>query len=397
MRASSRVVTVTASSPSSAKESTMEAPKATSGQADPAIGDRGAEACGSAGPLPTPATTTYTRTPNATTHSPPRKITIVFNARMTDRIEFEIEEDQAGTRLDRALADALGANASRSRAKALIETGHARIDGATITDPSRKVKTGERVALDIPAPEAATQEAEDIPLVVLHEDAHLIVIDKPAGLVVHPAPGHAGGTLVNALLAHCKGSLSGIGGVERPGIVHRLDKDTSGLMVAAKTDAAHRDLAAQFEAHTVERVYAAIVKGAPRPANGEIEGNIGRNPRDRKKMAVVRAGGKQALTRYRTLEVLAGGKAALVECRLATGRTHQIRVHLASIGCPLLGDPTYARKAAGALDFDRQALDAFTLGFRHPADGTALRFVRPYAPDFTRFLTRLRGGTAVPQ
>ncbi|MFM7345021.1 MAG: RluA family pseudouridine synthase [Tagaea sp.] len=316
---------------------------------------------------------------------------------MMDRIEFEIGADQAGTRLDRALADALGANASRSRAKALIETGHARIDGTVITDPSRKVKTGERVALDIPAIEPAKQEAEDIPLTVLHEDAHLIVIDKPAGLVVHPAPGHAGGTLVNALLAHCKGSLSGIGGVERPGIVHRLDKDTSGLMVAAKTDAAHRDLAAQFEAHSVERVYAAIVKGVPRPAAGEIEGNIGRNPRDRKKMAVVRAGGKEALTRYRTLETLAGGKAALIECRLATGRTHQIRVHLASIGCPLLGDPAYARKSPGLPAFDRQALDAFILGFRHPADGREMRFERPYAPDFTRFLTRLRGATGVPQ
>jgi 23S rRNA pseudouridine1911/1915/1917 synthase len=316
---------------------------------------------------------------------------------MTDRIEFEIDETRAGARLDRALADALGANASRSRAKALIAAGHARIDGTVISDPSRKVKTGERVALDIPPPVSAAQEAEDIPLTVLYEDPHLIVIDKPAGLVVHPAPGHAGGTLVNALLAHCKGSLSGIGGVERPGIVHRLDKDTSGLMVAAKTDAAHRDLAAQFEAHTVERVYAAIVKGAPRPAAGEIEGNIGRNPRDRKKMAVVRAGGKEALTRYRTLEILAEGKAALIECRLATGRTHQIRVHLASIGNPLLGDPSYSRKAAGLPEFGRQALDAFTLGFRHPEDGKPLRFVRPYAPDFTRLLTSLRGIQGVPQ
>ncbi|MCA3248643.1 MAG: RluA family pseudouridine synthase [Azospirillum sp.] len=316
---------------------------------------------------------------------------------MAEAIEFEIEEGAAGTRLDRALADALGASASRSRAKALIEAGHARIDGTVIKDPSRKVKTGERVALEVPPPEAAGQAAEDIPLTVLHEDAHLIVVDKPAGLVVHPAPGHAGGTLVNALLAHCKGSLSGIGGVERPGIVHRLDKDTSGLMVAAKTDAAHRDLAAQFEAHTVERIYAALVKGAPRPAHGEIEGNIGRNPRDRKKMAVVRSGGKTALTRYRTLEALAGGKAALIECRLATGRTHQIRVHLASIGCPLLGDPTYARKVAGLPDFGRQALDAFTLGFRHPHTGESLRFARPYAPDFTNYLARLRGGSGVSQ
>jgi 23S rRNA pseudouridine1911/1915/1917 synthase len=337
------------------------------------------------------------RTAKAARLRTPRKIAIDFKARMTDRIELEIGEELAGTRLDRALASALGSNASRSRVKALIETGHARIDDATIKDPSRKVKTGERVALDLPPPEPAAQAPEEIPLIVLHEDAHLIVIDKPAGLVVHPAPGHSGGTLVNALLAHCKGSLSGIGGVERPGIVHRLDKDTSGLMVAAKTDAAHRDLAAQFEAHSVERVYAAIVKGVPRPAAGEIEGNIGRNPRDRKKMAVVRSGGKEALTRYRTLETFKGGKAALIECRLATGRTHQIRVHLASIGCPLLGDPSYARKNTGLPDFPRQALDAFALGFRHPASGAPMRFVRAYAPDFTELLTRLRNESGVPQ
>ena len=257
----------------------------------------------------------------------------------------------AGTRLDRVLADGSAAGTSRSRVKALIEAGHARIDGATVQDPSRKVKAGETVTLEIPDPVAASQAAEEIPLSVVFEDAHLIVIDKPAGLVVHPAPGHSGGTLVNALLAHCKGSLSGIGGVERPGIVHRLDKDTSGLMVAAKTDAAHRDLAAQFASHTVERVYAAIVKGVPRPANGEIEGNIGRNPRDRKKMAVVKSGGKEALTRYRTLETLAKSRAALIECRLATGRTHQIRVHLASINCPLLGDPDLCPQSRGLTRF----------------------------------------------
>lgn len=202
---------------------------------------------------------------------------------MSESSEIEIGPELAGTRLDRVLADASGIGASRSRVKALIEAGHARIDGATVQDPSRKVKAGETVTLEIPDPVASSQAAEEIPLTILYEDAHLIVIDKPAGLVVHPAPGHSGGTLVNALLAHCKGSLSGIGGVERPGIVHRLDKDTSGLMVAAKTDAAHRDLAAQFAEHSVERVYAAIVKGVPRPASGEIEGNIGRNPRDRKK------------------------------------------------------------------------------------------------------------------
>jgi 23S rRNA pseudouridine1911/1915/1917 synthase len=316
---------------------------------------------------------------------------------MSESSVIEIGPELAGTRLDRVLADGSGAGASRSRVKALIEAGQARIDGATVQDPSRKVKAGERVTLEIPDPVAASQAAEEIPLSVVYEDAHLIVIDKPAGLVVHPAPGHSGGTLVNALLAHCKGSLSGIGGVERPGIVHRLDKDTSGMMVAAKTDAAHRDLAGQFAEHSVERVYAAIVKGVPRPASGEIEGNIGRNPRDRKKMAVVKSGGKEALTRYRTLETLAKSRAALIECRLATGRTHQIRVHLASINCPLLGDPTYARKVAGLPDFGRQALDAFTLGFRHPESGETLRFVRPYAPDFLRYLALLRGPSRVQE
>ncbi|MAO55390.1 MAG: RNA pseudouridine synthase, partial [Rhodospirillaceae bacterium] len=235
----------------------------------------------------------------------------------------------------------------------------------------------------------AEPEGQDIPLDVVYEDDDLIVIDKPAGLVVHPAAGNADGTLVNALLAHCKGSLSGIGGVERPGIVHRLDKDTSGLMVAAKTDAAHRGLAKQFEDHSIDRAYLAVVWGVPRPTEGEVEGNIGRDPKNRKKMAVVGEGrGKYAKTYYKVVERL-GMRASLVECRLATGRTHQIRVHMASLGHPVVGDPLYAGRhgrqtgPSGALPEDvkktlsdgkGQALHAYILGFNHPVTGERLQF-----------------------
>ena len=312
-----------------------------------------------------------------------------------------VPDDLAGERLDRALAALHRSGFSRSRLKALIEEGHVRIEGTTITEPSRKVKAGENLVLALPDVTPARQAAQDIALDVVFEDAHLIVIDKPPGLVVHPAPGNRDGTLVNALLAHCAGSLSGIGGVERPGIVHRLDKDTSGLIVAAKTDQAHRHLAAQFAAHSVERRYAAIVRGIPRPAEGDIEGAIGRDPANRQRMALVRSGGKQALTHYQTRERFSD-RAALVECKLATGRTHQIRVHLTSIGCPLAGDGIYGRKAkasASAIDaelatFGRQALDAFILGFVHPDDGRALRFERNYAPDLVELAARLRKAAA---
>jgi 23S rRNA pseudouridine1911/1915/1917 synthase len=315
--------------------------------------------------------------------------------------EAQVPDDLAGERLDRALAILHASGFSRSRLKALIEAGNVRIDGATITEPSRKVKAGEMLDLALPDARPAIQEAQAIALDVVYEDAHLIVVDKPAGLVVHPAPGNADGTLVNALLAHCAGSLSGIGGVERPGIVHRLDKDTSGLMVAAKTDQAHRHLAAQFAQHSVERLYAAIVRGIPRPAEGDIAGAIGRDPANRKRMAIVRGGGKAALTHYRTLERFAD-RAALVECKLATGRTHQIRVHLTSIGCPLAGDAVYGRKAsakthpvdAALAAFGRQALDAFVLGFAHPHDGRRLRFARNYAEDLVELASKLRGAAA---
>jgi 23S rRNA pseudouridine1911/1915/1917 synthase len=308
-----------------------------------------------------------------------------------------------GERLDRALAAVLATQEteppSRSRIKALIEAGAVASNGATISDPSRRVKPGQVVTIAFPDVAPLALAAQSLPLDVVFEDKHLIVIDKPPGLVVHPAPGNPDNTLVNALLAHCGTSLSGIGGVARPGIVHRLDKDTSGLLVAAKTDAAHHGLAAQFAAHTVERVYAALVWGVPRKAEGEIEGAIGRSRGDRKKMAVVRGGGKPALTRYTVLDRLAGDAVSLLECRLATGRTHQIRVHLAATGHPLLGDPVYGRPAERrqvapavarlAGDFPRQALDAFLLGFDHPANGKRLRFKRKYYRDFKSLLSKL--------
>ena len=237
--------------------------------------------------------------------------------------------------------------------------------------------------------------AQAIPLVIVHEDADLLVVDKPAGLVVHPAAGNLDGTLVNALLHHCAGQLSGIGGVARPGIVHRIDKDTSGLLVVAKTDRAHEGLSAQFAAHSIARTYRALVGGCPVPASGTVSGHIGRSDANRKKMAMVgEHRGKHAVTHYSVLEKL--GPAALVECRLETGRTHQVRVHMASIGHALLGDPLYGRDPKPLrgilqnLGFRRQALHAASLGFIHPASGAALAFSSPLPPDFSALLEELR-------
>ncbi len=269
------------------------------------------------------------------------------------------------------------------------------------TGARRPVRAGATYTLDEPDLVDAMPRPETIPLEVLFEDRHLIVLDKPAGLVVHPAPGNQEGTLVNALLAHCGDSLAGIGGERRPGIVHRLDKDTSGVMVAAKTEAALAGLATLFAARDLERAYLGLAWGIPDPAEGEIAAAIGRDPRERKRMAVVRHGGKQALTRYRLIEPLLGA-AGLVECRLATGRTHQIRVHMASIGHPLVGDPVYLRRIPGAarllaeparsalLDFPRQALHAAVLGFVHPITGAALRFSTPPPADLRELLAALR-------
>ncbi|NQW10617.1 MAG: RluA family pseudouridine synthase [Alphaproteobacteria bacterium] len=313
-------------------------------------------------------------------------------------------------RVDRWLAQCLEVQEdvpklSRNRLKSLILDGQVSADDATITDPSASVKPGAVYRIVVPPPEPAAPEAQDLPLAVVYEDADLIVIDKPAGMTVHPAPGSPRDTLVNALIAHCGDTLSGIGGVRRPGIVHRIDKETSGLLVVAKTDTAHHGLAEQFARHDVDRVYLALCHGAPVPTAGRIEGAIGRHPRDRVRMAVRPAGrGKAAITHYKTRERF-GTAAALLECRLETGRTHQIRVHLAHIGHPLVGDPVYgggrrARadgitpEAREAIDsFARQALHATVLGFVHPTTGETVRFESPPPADLAQLLTALhRGG-----
>jgi len=284
-----------------------------------------------------------------------------------------------GLRLDKALADASGL--SRERIKGLIGEGRVTVGGAVVRSASAKTGEGAAFSIDVPPPEPLAAEAQDIPLEVVFEDAHLIVVNKPAGLVVHPAAGNPDGTLVNALLHHCRGQLSGINGVARPGIVHRIDKDTSGLLVVAKTDAAHEGLARQFADHSITRAYLAVCAGHPAPPMGTISGRIGRSDANRKKMAVLppdSTRGKHAVTHYKTLKLLR--YCALIECRLETGRTHQVRVHCASIGHPLLGDQTYGRTPAGLrpllkqLGFARQALHAALLGFDHPITGERVDF-----------------------
>ena len=332
----------------------------------------------------------------------------------TDQLtELTADADAAGERLDRWLAGQIE-TLSRSRLKALIEQGQLRVDGTVLTDPSAKIAAGSVYALEVPAPRAADPVPEKMDLDVLYEDDDLIVLLKPAGLAVHPAAGNWTGTLVHGLLHHCAGSLSGIGGGERPGIVHRLDKDTSGVMVVAKSDAAHQGLAAQFAAHTVERAYIAFTRNAPSPKAGRIETRIARAPQDRKKFVVPRdphsEAGKHAITNYATLArygqapgaAIGTGLAAKVECRLETGRTHQIRVHMGHIGCPLLGDPVYGNKRGNILaisdngrelkDFRRQALHAAILGFEHPVTGEDMRFESELPKDMERlekFLERL--------
>ena len=339
--------------------------------------------------------------------------------------DVAVSDVEAGMRLDKWLSLVLP-EFSRARLKALIEKEGAltRRNGSTgepavFSDPSWKIREGERYALTLPPVEDATPKPQDIPLTVLFEDEHLIVIDKPAGMVVHPAAGNWSGTLVNALLHHCGDSLSGIGGVARPGIVHRLDKDTSGVMVVAKNDKAHHGLREQFSAHDIDRVYHAIVHGAPRPGVGTVDAALARAGADRKKMSIVDAdehpSARHAVTHYRMqdsygtgLAKLAGDSlASLVECRLETGRTHQIRAHMAHIGHPLIGDPVYGRApglaglkpgsspaADAALStlatFRRQALHAHILGFEHPVSGAALSFKTPPPDDFQILVTRLK-------
>jgi 23S rRNA pseudouridine1911/1915/1917 synthase len=312
---------------------------------------------------------------------------------------INLTDEEAGGRLDKALATARP-DLSRARLQALIGQGALSRDGAVVDDVSARALAGDYLLL-VPPPTPALPAAEAIPLVVLFEDAHLIVIDKPAGMTAHPAPGTPDGTLVNALLHHCGASLSGIGGVARPGIVHRLDKDTSGVMVAAKTDAAHRGLSALFAAHDIERAYIALTRGAPAAWAGTLTTRLGRSPRDRKKMAVLRAGGREAITHYRVRSVFGSGDrvlAARVSCTLETGRTHQIRVHLASLGAPVLGDQVYGsaapalavRAAMETAGLKRQALHAAVLGFRHPITGEILRFETPPPPDMVELEAALR-------
>lgn len=300
-------------------------------------------------------------------------------------IDVRLEAAHAGWRLDRALAAAVP-TLSRERLKVLIRSGAVEAKGLAVRDPAIKVKGDEAFSVAVPEPVPAHNKPQDIPLTIAFEDEHLLVVDKPAGLVVHPAAGNLDGTLVNALLHHCAGKLSGIGGVARPGIVHRIDKDTSGLIVVAKTDVAHEGLAKQFAAHSVDRRYLAIVTGVPKAAQGNVDAPLARSSTNRKKIAIVEGRrGKRAVTHWKRLEILSG--AALVECRLETGRTHQVRVHMASIGHPLLGDPVYGRsgkthgKRLKELGFHRQALHAAELGFIHPVTKSRLSFSSPMPPD----------------
>ena len=308
-------------------------------------------------------------------------------------IDVRLDAAQAGWRLDRALAAAVP-TLSRERLKALIRSGSVEAQGTPVRDPALKVKGDEALRVAVPEPAPAHNEAQDIPVEIVFEDDHLLVVDKPAGLVVHPAAGNLDGTLVNALLHHCAGKLSGIGGVARPGIVHRIDKDTSGLLVVAKTDVAHEGLARQFAAHSVDRRYLAIVAGVPRVGEGLVDAPLARSATNRKKIAIVEGHrGKRAVTHWKRLSALRD--AALIECRLETGRTHQVRVHMASLGHPLLGDPVYGRsgktygKLLKTLDFHRQALHAAELGFTHPVTKGRLSFSSPMPPDMQELMRAL--------
>ena len=339
----------------------------------------------------------------------------VYTLLMTVLSALAGEKDK-GTRLDRFLSEQIE-TLSRSRAKTLVKEGHVRETrvGETVVqdDPRAPVVPGVEYVLEMPDPVPALPQPEDIALDILFEDEHLILVNKPAGMAVHPAPGSWQGTLVNALLHHCQGALPGIGGVERPGIVHRIDKDTTGVLVIAKTEAAHHGLSDLFSRHDIDRTYLALVRGAPRPLAGTIETQIARSPRDRKKMAVVEPpSGRHAITHYRALETYgeiskteARPAAALIECRLETGRTHQIRVHMAHIGCSLIGDPVYGRhrgiKASGrgeafdqatqqARKLTRQALHAESLSFVHPVSGETIRGEAPLPDDLATLKKKLQ-------
>lgn len=320
-----------------------------------------------------------------------------------DSFSLTVSPDHQGQRLDKFLADQLF-DLSRSRLQALIEGGHVRISPDRKVNCSLKLKEGDLVTVQVPPPEEATPRAVDIHLNIIYEDEDLLVINKEAGMVVHPAPGHTDDTLVNALLAHCGESLSGIGGVKRPGIVHRLDKETSGLMVVAKNDKAHQKLTEQFSDRSLSRIYVALVWGLVTPAEGTITTQIGRHPGNRQKMAVVSWGGREAVTHYHSLAHYPKGNEpamglTLVECKLATGRTHQIRVHMHHIGHPLLGDPLYGHTPKGALKlwpeaiirFPRQALHAKSIQFIHPRTREMVRFEVDLPDDIATVLKMIEG------
>jgi 23S rRNA pseudouridine1911/1915/1917 synthase len=326
-------------------------------------------------------------------------------------LDFSLTVDaaDAGKRLDAVLAAHLD-TLSRNRIQSLIRSGDVTVGGAKIVEPKYRVNEGDELTLNLPEPEDPDPEGENIPISVVYEDEHLIVVDKPAGLVVHPGAGNWTGTLVNALIHHCGDSLSGIGGVKRPGIVHRIDKDTSGILVVAKTDQAHQGLAAQFADHgrtgPLERAYSALVWGAPAALKGTIAANLARSQSNRQKIAVVKTAGRHAITHWQVKERFGRqdqpALAALMECRLETGRTHQIRVHMAHIGHPLIGDEDYGsgfKTKANRLEeplkslvngFNRQALHAGLLAFEHPASGKTLRFESPYPADFANLLSGLQ-------
>ncbi len=309
-----------------------------------------------------------------------------------------VENEQAGCRLDKFLSQNMP-ELSRSMVQKLIGAGNVSLDENIITENDFKVRYGDSFCVLVPEAEEAEPQPEDIKLDVVYEDDDLIVINKPAGMTVHPAPGARNGTLVNALLFHCKGNLSGVGGVKRPGIVHRIDKETSGLLVVAKNDMAHKGLSEQFVKHSIERTYYAVVYGCPNPMSGMIEGNIARSRFDRKKMALVASGGKHAVTHYKTL-CTNSGAVSLVKCNLETGRTHQIRVHMSSIGCNLVGDKVYEKSGKTQIKglsaevksfvnaFPRQALHAASLGFEHPRDGRWMQFECGFPRDMVEILDR---------
>jgi len=313
----------------------------------------------------------------------PRALAVLPSA---PRARWILEPEEGGLRADVALAARAGI--PRTQARRWIDEGRVSLN-AEPCRAAQRVRPGDVLEAAPPPLAPASAAPEAIPLALLYEDADLLVLDKPAGLVVHPAPGHAGGTLVNALLHHCR-DLAGVGGVERPGIVHRLDRGTSGVLVVAKNDAAHAGLAAQFAEHSIERVYLAFVRGVPQAESGAMDRPIGRHRTDRKRMSVRTARGRAARTRWRVLERYAASGCALLEVRPETGRTHQIRVHLAASGLPILGDPSYGGARAGERGLARPALHAARLGFTHPRSGQRLRFEAPLPPDLEALRQALR-------